>query len=270
MDFSVSELKTFRTCPRKWMFSGRNGLYLRPTTDKDAFLVGTAFHGVMEEIYEGNLNFSLDKIIEDSRLKNEDDIEILKFQVDKYIKNVYEKDMEFMEDIKTELSYRITLEEGIYLFGFIDAVYKNKYTGKTGILEHKFSKNFRSDTYNILDEQLKAYDLACIINFGECDEGVNVNQVRKLKTKFSHSRDKVVINEKQRALFLDGIIKDAKKMGSYRKERNFEVEARSDWMGCGFCEYRNLCTKMEIEGTNDVRVLSLEDIAKEGLVQKNR
>jgi len=267
MRTSISEIKTFRECQRKWYFSGRNGMYLRPFDIAPAFKTGSAFHDALEAMYKQE-HYDLDSIIEKHKV-DEDEHDMLKFQVKKYEENVIKHDLKTMNIIAPELSYNIELANGVILFGFIDVVYEEKKTGDIGILEHKFVRNFRSDVYNHLDEQIKAYELALREIYGQCDAGVNLNQVRKLKTKFDHAREAYKQTDEQLLHFYEELLDVTDHMQLLSENGVVDHPATPHWMGCSFCEYRSLCLKMNQEGTNDTTIITGKDIKDAGLAKRN-
>lgn len=263
MRTSISEIKTFRECQRKWYFSGRNGMYLRPVEIEPAFKTGSAFHAALEAMYKQE-HYDLDSIIEKYRV-DEDERDMLKFQVEKYEENVLARDLETMNIIAPELSYNIELANGVILFGFIDVVYEEKKTGDIGALEHKFVRNFRSDVYNHLDEQIKAYELALREIYGQCNAGVNLNQVRKLKNKFDHARETYKQTDEQLSHFYEELLGITSQMQLLSDNGVVDYPAEPHWIGCSFCEYKDLCLKMNQAGTNDTRIITTEDIINAGL-----
>lgn len=257
---SISEIKSFNSCERKWKFSGRNALFLRPTTDKAAFRVGRAFHTAMELMYlERDINID---VIANNNDLTEADTEMLRFQVEQYYENVYLEDKDNMIIIDSELKYNIPLNKDVILFGYIDLVYLDKKDNTINILEHKFSRSFRSDFYNKVDEQLKAYELAVRYHYPDYRfGGVHVNEVRKLKTKFDHKRRKYQMSDNQLINFLKNLTDTTERM--YTSDD--EVKATPDFMKCDMCEYKDLCLKMEELGTNNVSVITEKDVRETGL-----
>lgn len=263
MQTSISEIKTFNECRRKWFFSGRNGLHLRPLEQKQALFLGSAFHDVLENFYSyKDINF---EDLQEKYGLSDEDLKLVTFQTNKYKDNVLKNDLETFNIIEPELKYNFPLVDDVNLFGFIDVVYEEKKTGKFGILEHKFVKNFRSDTYNQLDEQIKAYEMVINHFYGQCDAGVNLNQVRKLKTTFSHARDNYKCNKNQMDYFRSQLEDAAREMSMLHDLKFTNYDPSPHWIGCGFCEYKDLCLKMNTEGTNDTTIITDNDILKASL-----
>lgn len=263
---SVSEIKNFNTCERQWYFSGRNGMYLRSTKPIKAFRVGNTFHDILENLYVGE-DYNIKELFEKYEIEEEDQ-KMIEFQTEKYKELVLDHDLKRFDIIEPEMRYSLELTEDIVLFGFIDLVYKERKTGNIGILEHKFVRNFRSVIYNILDEQLKAYELAIREVYGQCNAGINLNQVRKLKTKFSHARDTFKMDDKQLTHFIGELTDSVDKMKLYKDNGVVDYKASPHWMACGFCDYNKLCAKMEGLGTNDTTVITKEDILESQLESK--
>lgn len=265
---SINEVKTFRECRRKWYFSGRNGMYLRPKIVDSSLRTGSAFHAALEAMYKQE-SYNIDNIIDKYKVE-EKDRDMLKFQIKKYEENVLKHDLETINVIASEFKYSIELENGVTLFGFIDVVYEEKKTGDIGALEHKFVRNLRSDVYNYLDEQIKAYELAILKVFGQCNAGVSLNQVRKLKTKFEHARDTYKQTRQQLKHFYWELVKVTDHMRLLSDLGIKYHPAEPHWMGCSFCEYKDLCLKMNQAGTNDTTILTEKDIENAGLIKNPR
>ena len=268
MRTSISEIKTFRECQRKWYFSGRNGMYLRPKIVDSSFKTGSAFHAALEAMYKQE-SYNIDNIIDKYNVEEKDQ-DMLKFQIKKYEENVLKHDLETINVIAPELAYNIELANGVILFGFIDVVYEEKKTGNIGVLEHKFVRNFRSDVYNHLDEQIKAYELALHELFGQCDAGVTLNQIRKLQTKFEHARNTYKQTHQQLKHFYAELIEVTNQMKFLSDNNIVDYPAEPHWFGCSFCEYKSLCLKMNQVGTNDTTILTEKDIENAGLIRKPR
>lgn len=263
---SISEIKTFRECKRKWFFSGRNGMYLRPKIVNSSFKTGSAFHAALEAMYKQE-SYNIDNIIDKYKVEEKDQ-DMLKFQIKKYEEHVLKHDLKTINVIAPEFKYSIELENGVTLFGFIDVVYEEKKTGDIGVLEHKFIRNFRSNTYNYLDEQIKVYELAILKVFGQCNAGVSLNQVRKLKTKFEHARETYKQTIKQLKNFNEDLLNVTNEMQMLSDSGIKDYPAEPHWLGCSFCDYKYLCLKMNQAGTDDTTILTGKDIENAGLIRK--
>lgn len=267
MKTSISEIKQFREDRRKWFFSGRNAMYLRSGRSNSALRLGSAFHDAMEYFYtrqQVDLNLLYDKY----RLSEEDQ-QLLKFQLGRYKKIVLPHDLENYEIIEPEMHYNINLTEDIQLFGFMDIVYRNKSNNAIGVLEHKFLGRPRSERYNNLEEQVKAYELAVREVYPDEEfDGVILNQVIKSEDTFNNIRTKHKQNPKQLDHFKRGLITTALEMREQAKDPI--VPYSPHWASIAFDDYYPLNLKMDLLGTDDTRVITEEDIKAAGLKRRRK
>lgn len=267
MKTSISEIQQFREDKRKWFFSGRNAMYLRSEKSNSALRLGSAFHDALEHMYTDR-PVDLTLLFEEYQLSKADQ-RLLRFQLERYKKIVLPHDLENYEIIEPEMHYNIDLTEDIQLFGFMDVVYRNKSNNAIGVLEHKFLKRPRSERYNNLEEQVKAYELAVREVYpNEEFDGVILNQVIKSEDTFKNIRTKHKQNPQQLDHFKRGLITTALEMREQAK--NPVVPYSPHWASIAFDDYYPLNLKMDLLGTDDTRVITEEDIKAAGLKRKEK
>lgn len=265
---SVSELKVFNTCKRQWYFSGRNGLYYRPAETSDALKMGSVFHEALEHIYKRE-DFSITNILDKHQVTSRSDRNLIHFQISKYKDIIYEQDYSIFNNIETEKKFEIEVTDKCWIHGYIDLVYVNENNNKIEALEHKFVRYFRGATENILDLQLKTYNWVLVELYGyENVGGVSINEIRKLTDSFAHSREKYKLTKDQLVLVENNLIEDLLLMKEIKENNIAQHRANASWANCRFCEYSDLCKKMDKAGTNDTSILTDEDFKKSKLIQK--
>lgn len=240
----VSEVKTFRTCTRKWAFSSRNMMHLRSIKMPPALALGIAFHKGIELIYMGMVPGV-------NELSNRYELtptqhRILENMLGGYLVEAYPADKERFKVLDTEYKFEIPSKHtDIIITGSIDMIVKERGTGKIFGFEHKSVKNFRPNIYDTLDEQPQLYFNAIKKDFGRCD-GMCINQVRKLKTKFDMRRVWLTYTDKQISDFMRWFEADALNIKNCIEWG--EYPAKPSYMGCTMCQYSDMCEKMQKEG----------------------
>lgn len=187
MRVDTSEIKTYRECARKHLFSSRNRLHLRPVVPNDNLVFGTQFHEVLAMMYLGT---SIDKILEWINREVTDSVlwKTMDCMTKGYYNGPYQQDKEryVVVDIEKSFAYPIgvcsdapidakvtykkdsdgswigvsasgEIYEAIVMCGSIDMICIDSQTGRLVGFEHKTAKNFRPDIYNLVDEQPRTY-----------------------------------------------------------------------------------------------------------------
>lgn len=193
MRIDVSEVKTFRECKRKHLYSSRNRFHLRPITPNDNLIFGTQFHEALAMMYLGT---SLDKILEWVNLEvtDKDALRMMNTMVTGYYEGPYQEDKDnfVVIDVEKSFNYPIGVKDVDPETGYLDSIHYEKdadgnwiavsvygevlepiiacgsidmvcidvRSGKLVGFEHKTAKNFRPDVYNLVDEQPRLYSWA--------------------------------------------------------------------------------------------------------------
>jgi CRISPR/Cas system-associated exonuclease Cas4 (RecB family) len=246
MDVDTSEIKDFRNCIRKWAFTSRNMMHLRPITTPKAFAFGIAFHAGLHTMYSGKaINYESDELFKEVI---PEELPMLIMLLKGYEEQVLPNDLEKFEVL--HLEYRF--DEPVR--GSIDMVVRDNTTGAIYGVEHKTGKTFRGDMYNQLDEQLMMYTLAIEKAFGRCD-GIYLNEIKKLKTKFESKRTLCRFTREELDYFMEGISETIEQMELAVSRKTFR--ACPNAMSCAMCDYQPLC--MHIKSHGDISAVT-EDI----------
>lgn len=253
MKVDVSEIKCFRECKRKHQFSSRNRFHLRPVAPNDNLVFGTQFHEVLHMMYLGT---DIDKILEFITKEVTDAVHyrVMCNMAKGYFEGPYQQDKERFQVLDIERSFSIpgyinpeTGEVEIEICGSIDMVCIDKITNELVGFEHKTSKNFRPEIYNIVDEQPRMYSIALrhildeYHNQGKYLDVKNVgpiylNQVKKLQVKFAYERVECKYSDQDLNRFLDGFIRTAKQI-----YEGVDILPEPGFMKCQMCDYATLC-----------------------------
>ena len=274
MRVDASEIKTFRECGRKHQLSSRNRFHLRPLSPNDNLVFGTQFHECLAMMYLGT---SLDKILEFINREVKDSVywKTMDTMVKGYYNGPYQQDKDryVVVDIEKSFNYKLcdvvnpdTGEiEDLVACGSIDMVCIDVETGRMVGFEHKTTKNFRPDIYNLIDEQPHLYTWALkkILEdyhtqgkYLEITETgpILINQVRKLQTKFDYLRVPCNYSARATEKFMASFVESATKI--YLGQNNQE-EISPGYMKCQMCDYATICLHY-----------GYDDIDKEDLLQE--
>lgn len=249
----VSELKSYRDCHRKWALSSRNRMHLTAKKPATALVFGTAFHACLAQMYE-QVPVELQKYAE---VLVQEDFDTLTNIVSRYALEVIPTDLDRFEVLAIEHKFRIPLSENITATGSIDAVLREKATGKIYGFEHKTCKNWRPEFYDLVDEQPQMYFAAIIKDFGRCD-GIVINQVKKLKTKLENKRTYCSYSDEEISEFLKWVLVDAKEIQD--KKTSNEYRCSPSFMKCQMCDFQPLCLEMRTNSDISVVTQDLMDI----------
>jgi hypothetical protein len=169
---SFSQYKAFAECPRKWELSRK----YEPKRKAAALQDGQTWHLVLAKFYGTK---SLDAGMEMLKTQFESispfdgrDAEALAAKrasmealAATYWKHVAISDLEEFDVLAIEKPFKVRLHRGLYLQGYVDAVFKHKKTGITFIVEHKHQQDLH-DELLALDLQVSLYTLALSFEFG--------------------------------------------------------------------------------------------------------
>lgn len=250
MRIDVSEIKTYKDCQRKHLFSSRNRYHLVPNKPNDNLIFGTQFHEVLHMIYLGS---PLEKILAwiDKEVTDSVHWKVMDNMAKGYYNGPYQQDKERYEviDIEKKFQYQpFESNKDILLCGSIDMVCIDKTTNKFVGFEHKTAKNFRPEVYDLLDEQPRVYTWALkriledyhkegkYLDVKEVD-CVILNQVKKLQTKFDYQRVECRYTDGEIEAFmhyLSNTISDIAFSAS-------ASDPQPSFMKCQMCDYADLC-----------------------------
>lgn len=269
MRIDVSELKTYRECKRKHQLSSRNRFHLAPLNTNNNLIFGTQFHECLHMMYLGT---SLERIHE-WMLKEIDDADYLRMMynmVDGYYNGPYQKDIKKYTVIDIEKNFSVPIifsKDGEVLVeacGSIDMICIENETNRLVGFEHKTAKNFRTLTFNNLDEQPRTYFMALkeILDdfhakgkyFDVTETGyILINEVKKLKTKFEYARIKNSYSNEDIANFMVSFRRDA----AHILEGDYNCNPEPNFMKCQMCDYAEICSRSGYENVD------LEEIIEE-------
>lgn len=272
MRVDCSEVKTFKECKRKHLFSSRNRYHIVPKKPNDNLVFGTVWHNCLHELYlaarQDGADYAavkLDEILERKPCEQAGVPEL-----DRTLANMLKGYFEgpFLEDIVTytvidvERGFNIeayTLTGSIAICGSIDMICINNVEGTLVGFEHKSAKNFRPDVYDALDEQPRLYYWA-LKDMWEHDANLQklapngvgkiiLNQVKKLVTKFEYKRVECIYSDAELEVFLADFINKASMIqtGSLQSEM-----PEPGYMKCQMCDYAPLCIKYGYSLPNNV------------------
>ena len=202
----VSEIKTYKSCRRQWLFTSRNRFHLRPIVTPSHFALGTIFHESLHMMYMGA---SLEKTMEFVRANMSNDNEVaLLAMVPGYYKNVLPGDLDRYQvlDIEHHFDFMPTdpstgevLDADLHVCGSIDMIVLDPAENAIYGFEHKTCKNFRDSSFMWMDEQPRVYTYALQLYVEEYNAkhpdqepatlgGIYINEVKKLLRDFKYQR----------------------------------------------------------------------------------
>ena len=272
--FDNSALNVFFECPRKFFYEYE--LSLRPKQESIPLTVGTFVHEFLTGVWSGkdfreSIHIAVNSlerkeaaIIEKKydparsgvrggqKYSIEWIISILRAYYHYYPLAAEKFELVTNEDGKPYLELGFALDMGIAMYtGKIDAVVRNKETGKLWIVDHKTTRNALGDRFVMgfnPNNQMSGYLWAVQEIFDEEVEGFIINGIRvgQLKTlKMSQLQDKMFLrilgNRSQRQLEmhvrqLQSAMKTIIRMRSEGPESYYQnaPNACTNWGGCSF------------------------------------
>jgi len=248
MKVDASEVKTFRECKRKWMYSSRNKYHLKPMAPKPVFTFGTLMHEALHSMYAGgDFNNLFECTIKE--LTDPADIRVMSTILNGYFEQVYQEDALKFKVIDIEHSFDmpfdIGLEEEIHICGAIDMIALNIETNEIWGFEHKSVRSFRPDVYMFMDEQPRLYYYvlkAWTVKYNEEHHtdhkfgGIYINECKKTVKEFNYKRTACVYDDQDLGLFLSNFFKTIEQLS-----QNTTGEPEPGTMKCQMCDYASLC-----------------------------
>lgn len=278
MRVDVSEVKTFRECPRKWSYSSRNFWHLRATALNTNFIFGTLFHEALHALYLGG---DLEKTVASTlrELSDPSEIRTMEAMIRGYAREVLPGDLQKYKPLDVEHKFELSIEPfkklDITLCGSIDMIALNLQENRIDGFEHKTCRSFRDPMYSMVDEQPRLYTFA-LRQFVEeynakhnTDYAVGViylNEVRKVQRAFDYNRTvcKYTDDDLQgflRAFFMTCEAIERASQGTRLKE------PLPGMMKCSMCEYKEMCLAYQYASPTEEEVL--DEFGDEFVVREN-
>lgn len=236
MVFSVSQLKTYEQCPKKYLF---NYIYKIPTTSKHYFDFGTSIHEVLEKIEPLSKKLSKKELtlkalsvlskswISKSYESADQEKEYFEKGV-KAIKDFINKELEIHKTSKTislEKEFWLNLD-GRRLMGYIDRIVEKN--GEVEILDYKTSNS--KEPKSKLKENLQLYTYALAL----------------LQDKVTPKRMGLWYLIHDEIDLVDFKLETANKIKDYLLSLIKEIESsnfnpKPTLFNCKFCDYSKIC-----------------------------
>lgn len=266
MRVDVSEIKSFKACPRQWKLSSRNGYHLRPRVTPPQLALGTLFHEALHSLY---LGASLETVMGNVRkeMSMESDGALLAM-IPGYAKEVLPEDLDkyVVLDIEHKFSMnagklytRVTGFSGedikdVELCGSIDMIVLCPEDNCIYGFEHKTAKNFRPTSYLWMDEQPRLYYLALQEYVEEYnikhrkDEGfvpvkvggIFLNEVKKLLRQFQYNRTLCTYEDDDLKHFLYTFCKKVRDVHQM-VQQGYYACPEPDYFKCQMCDFKEVC-----------------------------
>lgn len=278
MKFDVSEMKVAQDCSRKWQLSSRNAFHLKPRAPKPNLHFGTVFHECLASLY---LGADPDKVVDFGVGECLDIVQekVMRNMVEGYIDNILEDDLEEYDvlDIEHSVGFYLpeffipgNLEESIKVVGSIDMIAVRKADNVVFGFEHKTCAKFRTDLYNMVDEQPRVYFLELLKYVEELNKfyptenftlgGIFINEVQKVQRKFSHKRTLCNYTPAECAKFYQKLLKAAGRIQALTRGDE-QPTCEPGYMTCQMCDYAEICG---LYGYEDVEFdVMMEEFAEE-------
>lgn len=280
MRVDVSEIKTYRECHRKHLYSSRNRMKIYPRVINNNLQFGTWFHESLHKMY---MKTPVEEILEwvNNTVEDPDMNKTLTKMITGYYENVYEaQDVSRYDIIDIEHSFDWVPDEisypDIHVCGSIDMIAVDKENNTLVGFEHKSGKNFRPEVYDIIDEQPRLYYI--ILNKYLNDSphieekypgisvgGIMINQVKKLKTQFQYKRDLFTYSPEDLRNFMSSFMSDAIRI---QKGTSGDELPSPGFMKCQMCDYADICMKYGYETLTEDKILKDEELGEEYYVKE--
>ena len=247
MRVDVSEVKSYRNCPRSWMYSSRNRYHLRPRAPKAVFMFGTLMHEALHSMYAGG-NF--EKLFDNTmkELSDPADRRVMTTILNGYYAGPFQEDIQHYKVIDIEhgfdLAYDVGLAEEIHICGSIDMICVDE-NNKVWGFEHKSVRSFRDDIYMFMDEQPRLYYIALqdwVDKYNETHNdkymmgGILINECKKTVKEFQHKRTPCIYSEDDQQTFMSQFMRSVIQL-YYDKIG----EPSPGSLKCQMCDYAPLC-----------------------------
>lgn len=185
MEVSISEIRNFKSCPRRWYL--KHVLKIEPPQVGTARAFGTIMHAALETLYRTRGDFGLSSIELEKQIQatpqenlTEDDAKMLRALFDEYYKFAVDKgDFILWDIVAVEAFHSVFMPEWNATFkARFDLVVKDRSTGAIYVVDHKTTKQFR-DTPLDMDEQVTSYLWLARRVYGNV-KGVIFNRIKKI------------------------------------------------------------------------------------------
>lgn len=273
MRVDVSEIKSFKGCPRQWKLTSRNGYHMRPKVTPPQLAMGTLFHEALHSLY---LGASLDSVMNTIRkeMSKETDSALLAM-IPGYAREVLPEDLDkyVVLDIEHKFSMNaLDLYKQIVCYGdyrdypwdpnlgdinFVGSIDMIVYCPENNCIygfEHKTAKNFRPTSYLWMDEQPRLYYLALIQYVEEYNikhhkddgfvpvkvGGVFLNEVKKLLRQFQYNRTLCTYEDEDLRNFLVAFCNKALAVQDMVRTNKFACP-EPDYFKCQMCDWKGVC-----------------------------
>lgn len=255
---SYSSLLTLHSCPRKFQLYKLQAQ--EQETDSDgtqnitfAFghVIGEAIASVIAGVPYNQVILNLflgwhADILEEDTKRNKSFWEAM-LAVDKIISltdNGFLKDWElvyYQGKPAVELSFRVTLPDGFYIRGFVDAVLQHKVTGKIRVLENKTSSGVLNPATYKNSAQAIGYSVVLDTLFPELSAYEVQYLVYLTKTR---EYETLIFNKSfvQRALWLKELLLDIETIKMYEEAGTYPMRGESCFSWYRECEYLQVCS----------------------------
>lgn len=267
MRVDVSEIKTRRDCGRKWALTSRNYYHIKPRVENSNLRFGSIFHEALAGLYlsKGDPE-SIDRVVDKyvAMLDGDEGLQrTLTCMLYGYASEVLPADLEkyTVLDIEHKFEFGLPSElveppfdwaKDLKICGSIDMVLLDREAGEILGFEHKSCKNFRTEFYNSVDEQPRTYYIALNHYIEKYNAyhgtdykngGIYVNEVRKLKTRFEHSRlEPIVCTEEECSRFLKGFRATAKSIYFAPETYLGKLpDPEPSYLKCNICDFKSVC-----------------------------
>lgn len=247
MIVDVSEIKTLKSCKRKWKFTSRNGYHLTATIPAPALQTGTLFHNCLHKLYLGS---TLPDVLAwlEKEMDPANDL-VVKPMIKGYAEVVLPNDLERFKTL--DIEHKFIIETGIddlQITGSIDMICLDIDEGAIYGFEHKTASKFRENTYLWMDEQPRLYYKAMIDYVEQYNAhhhtsytlgGVYINEVRKLLRKFDYRRTLCTYDKEDLENFMSTFLLSC--MQCMEETKSGFAAPSPDWLKCGMCDFADVC-----------------------------
>lgn len=279
MRIDTSEVKTYRECTRKHMYSSRNRYHLKPVAPNENLVFGTQFHEVLHMMYLGS---SLDKILEWIRAEvtEPNALRMMINMATGYFEGPYQQDKDeyTVLDIEKSFEYPIgvvgeeahpelltyyiddadkkwmacnvasgEIYEAVVVCGSIDMICIEKSTGKLVGFEHKTAKNFRPEVYDLVDEQPRVYSWALMRILDDYHKQGKYLEVKQTGAIYLNQVKKLLTKfdfKRSACEYTYSDLEGFMKMfvvTANKISNSYDTTPEPGYMKCQMCDYADLC-----------------------------
>ena len=274
MRVDVSEIKTYKTCKRQWLFSSRNRFHMRPIVQPAAFATGTLFHEALHALY---LGVPVERVLEGIKKEmTESDVALIAM-IKGYAEYVLPYDLERYKVLDIEKSFCFNpctsdgeiIDADLEICGSIDMICLDVEENKIYGFEHKTAKNFRDTSFLWMDEQPRVYTLALQKIVKEYNDkklkeweelckhipaednipaqpipaevgGIYINEVKKLLRDFKYQRTLCTYPKSDMDNFMEMFFSTCCAC-KHDVEMSSKALPSPSYFNCQMCSYKNIC-----------------------------